>query len=303
MTKLIMTKGLPGSGKTTWARQYQKDNPGTKRVNKDDLRAMVDDGVWSSENERLVVASRDGLVKLFLSQGLTVIVDDTGFNSRHENMLRAVSSRYGAAFEIKDFTNVPLETCIEQDNLRLLSRGRVGREVIEKMHHKYLAKPSIEPQAVEAPVLATAPPYDPSLPDIVLCDIDGTVALMGDRRSPFEWNKVGLDLPNVPIVNLVQVLYLARDTDISNVIFMSGRDASCRTETDGWLRHNQLWSRNLLMRPEGDCRKDSVVKLELYDKYIRGKYNVTLVLDDRNSVVRLWRDLGLTCLQVADGDF
>ena len=49
--KLIMTKGLPASGKSTWAKQYLDDNPGTKRVNKDDLRAMLDNGKWSKRNE------------------------------------------------------------------------------------------------------------------------------------------------------------------------------------------------------------------------------------------------------------
>lgn len=57
------------------------------------------------------------------------------------------------------------------------------------------------------------------------------------------------------------------------------------------------------MRKSGDMRKDSIVKREMFDEHIRGRYNVNFVLDDRNQVVELWRSMGLTCLQVADGDF
>lgn len=57
------------------------------------------------------------------------------------------------------------------------------------------------------------------------------------------------------------------------------------------------------MRPEGDIRKDSIVKRELFEKYVRPYYNIEFVLDDRNQVVEMWRSLGLKCLQVAEGDF
>ena len=59
----------------------------------------------------------------------------------------------------------------------------------------------------------------------------------------------------------------------------------------------------LFMRPTGDTRKDSILKKEIYDNHIKGKYNVKYVLDDRDSVVEMWREQGLTCLQVAPGDF
>lgn len=57
------------------------------------------------------------------------------------------------------------------------------------------------------------------------------------------------------------------------------------------------------MRPEGDIRKDSIVKREIFENYIRDYYNIQFVLDDRNQVVEMWRSLGLKCLQVAEGDF
>jgi hypothetical protein len=142
-------------------------------------------------------------------------------------------------------------------------------------------------------------------PWCVLADLDGTLALMGDR-SPYDESGVGNDTPNRDVVYVLRALI---ETGL-DVVFMSGRTEGCRASTEEWLQRNvliydmfRLGSAILLMRPVGDNRPDHVVKLELFDKHVRDHYDVRVVLDDRNQVVRLWRSLGLTCLQVADGDF
>lgn len=70
-----------------------------------------------------------------------------------------------------------------------------------------------------------------------------------------------------------------------------------------WLEANNIGYHELLMRNKDDNRKDSIIKKELFDKHIRGRYDVMFVLDDRNQVVEMWRSLGLKCLQVENGDF
>jgi hypothetical protein len=85
---------------------------------------------------------------------------------------------------------------------------------------------------------------------------------------------------------------------------MSGRTDACREATEEWLRvHVGVPWEALHMRPAGDMRKDSVVKRELFDRHVRDHYDVRRVYDDRSQVVEAWRSIGLTCLQVADGDF
>jgi hypothetical protein len=84
---------------------------------------------------------------------------------------------------------------------------------------------------------------------------------------------------------------------------MSGRSDEYRTVTGRWLIDNALPVDGLYMRAAGDHRKDSVVKHELFDKHIRSTYNVLGVFDDRNQVVEMWRAIGLTVFQVADGNF
>ena len=141
------------------------------------------------------------------------------------------------------------------------------------------------------------PEFDNSLSSIVICDIDGTIAHM-NGRGPFEWTRVTEDEVDWSIVNLLRLV--CREYEI---MMFSGRDEVCRNETFTWLENHSIPFAKLYMRPQDDKRKDSIVKKELYEKYIKGKYNVGFILDDRNQVVEMWRSLGLKCLQVADGNF
>ena len=136
---------------------------------------------------------------------------------------------------------------------------------------------------------------------VILCDIDGTIALRGER-GPHDHEQAMEDAVSWPIIKLCDVLYMSKKFDI---ILISGRDESYRDITEYWLNtHNLLpYRQHLFMRPLNDNRPDEVVKREIYEKEIWPRYMVWYVLDDRNKVVKMWREIGLTCLQVADGDF
>jgi predicted kinase len=279
---LYMTVGLPASGKTTWAKAKIAENPGScKRINKDDLRAMLDGGKWSRDNEKFILSTRDAIVSSALAAGKHVIVDDTNLAPKHQAVLSELAKKNGATLEIVSFLGVSLDECIERDRKRA---NYVGEKVIRGMWNQFLAP--------AAPVVEV----NPDLPYCVIVDIDGTVALM-NGRGPFDWHSVHTDTPNVPVCHLVRGVQ-------DKVIFMSGRDSVCRTATEQWLFANELIGGcDLFMRPEGDVRDDRIVKEEIYRREVEGKYNVRYVIDDRDKVVRLWRSLGLTCLQVAEGDF
>jgi hypothetical protein len=87
------------------------------------------------------------------------------------------------------------------------------------------------------------------------------------------------------------------------VLAVSGRDGSCRTETEDWLKKHKVPFDGLYMRPAGDFRKDSLIKKEIFENDIFGKFNVVMIYDDRNQVVETWRSLGLKCAQVENGEF
>lgn len=129
-------------------------------------------------------------------------------------------------------------------------------------------------------------------------DIDGTLALM-KNRSPFAWDKVGEDILNI---NVARVLTILKNSGYE-IIIITGRDEVCRKETITWLVNNNINYNLMLMREINDKRPDQVIKNELYENYIKGRFNILGVFDDRDSVVALWRSLGLTCFQVEYGNF
>jgi predicted kinase len=281
MPKVLILKGLPASGKSTFAKEKLKEG-NWKRINKDDLRAMLDDSKWSRENEKLILTLRDEMILACLKSGRNVIVDDTNFAKKHETEIRELAKSYNAEVEIK-FFDTPLEECIKRDSKR---EKPVGEKVIREMYNKYL-KEEIKTY-----------PHDPSLPWCIISDIDGTLAEKCDR-SPYEWQKVGQDKVIEPIKLILNSMKQNLGYD---VICFSGRDEACRNETENWLTENGIIYNALYMRPQGDMRKDSVVKEELFDKHIRGKYNVFCIFDDRLQVCRMWHKLGLPLLKVGDPD-
>lgn len=136
------------------------------------------------------------------------------------------------------------------------------------------------------------------LPTAVICDLDGTLALL-NGRNPYDSGKCGKDLLNGDVHEILVRLGLP-------VIFMSGREERFRPQTVKWLNvfaGAELAKAALYMRPTRDKRKDSIVKQELYEAHVKGKFRVLAVFDDRNQVVEMWRSIGLTCCQVAPGDF
>lgn len=284
--KLIMTKGLPGSGKSTWSKEYQKKHPDTVRVNKDDLRAMLHASIHSKGKEEFVLGLRDSIVDKALKKGHDVIVDDTNFNPIHEEALRRKAVEAGAEFVVQDFTAVPLEDCIKRDALRANS---VGKKVILQMYNQWCKSPI---ELVE---------YNPDIPDCYIFDIDGTLSIKGNR-SPYEWSKVAEDEYNFAVVETFRRLQDNNHNPAKFIIF-SGRDSSCREITEKWLKDNGIPYDELYMRPLADQTKDSIIKFGMYYNHIKNKYNVIAIFDDRDQVVEMWRSLGLPCFQVAEGDF
>jgi hypothetical protein len=134
---------------------------------------------------------------------------------------------------------------------------------------------------------------------VVIADIDGTIALRGDR-GPYDETRVLDDAPSQNIIDVVLAMWLAGH----GIILTSGRKEGCREGTAAWLdQHCQFTPLMLLMRADGDGRKDAIVKREMYETQIAPYYRVTAVFDDRQQVVDMWREIGLTCCQVAPGNF
>lgn len=139
----------------------------------------------------------------------------------------------------------------------------------------------------------------------IIFDIDGTVAIRDtspDGRGPFDLDRVGEDLPNAPVLAVARLLGNTKEVTI---VFVSGREEVCHHQTTLWLQHHYGMDFYLFMRRRKDNRPDHEVKKEILD-YIRHIWDVFVVFDDRNQTVDMWRDNGITCMQVCsreDGDF
>jgi predicted kinase len=277
--KLILTKGLPASGKTTWAKEYIQKYPETANLCKDDLRLQLS---GTNKREKRIVKVRDLLTEYYFEQGYSVIWSDTNLNPVHLRRAEELAAKHKVELKIQDFTDVPLAECIRRD---LVRSNSVGQQAIEQMYYDYLHTP-------ESP-----PAYDPQLPDCYLVDIDGTLAINNTRHS-FAWDRVGEDALNLTVAQTIAKL--GQDTEI---LLLSGRSSVCYDLTVAWLKEHKINYKNLLMRPADDQRPDEVLKSELYYFHIRNRYNVIGVIDDRPKVCRMWRNLGLSVFQVGNPDY
>lgn len=301
MSTVYVMQGLPASGKSTAARELAAT--GVLRFSLDDFRAMAGVGreTWTDDAERIMVGAMIASAKIALKAGRDVVIDNTHLVPRLPRMYRKEFSRLDVEFKVISLADVSLDKCIMRDAER---ESGVGEAVIRKLHNTYVGAGmhgwKLTDKWLNGMPYQHPTPYagDHDKPYVVLCDIDGTLALHEGVRGPYEYNRVAFDRPNENVVKVAQDL-----DDIYGVIFMSGREHSCYQDTYDWLLENEFRDPTILMRKTGDKRPDYIVKQELFDAHIRGKYDVLCVLDDRNQVVDMWREMGLTCLQVAEGDF
>lgn len=288
MNKVIILQGLPGSGKSTWAKE-QVAKGGYTRINKDDLREMLHNSKWSKANEKLVLSIRDSIMIKGLRKGDDIIIDDTNLAQKHISRIQEIAEEQGKldgktyTVDLKRF-DTPLHECIEND----LKRARsVGERVIRQMHEQYM-RPGLRVEQNE------------DFPAAIISDLDGTLAIIGNRNP---YNPEKHEIAYDKIDSEVEALLKTKQKFGYKIIICSGRSSKYLKETDDWLKKNGITPDLFLMRKEGDIRKDSIVKKEMFMKHILPKYNVNLVLDDRAQIVDTWRDMGLNVWQVRDGNF
>ena len=275
--KLLVLKGLPASGKSTYARNLLKKYPGQwVRTNKDDIRAMVLGGKWSRKKEALVEAMESSMIIEALHGGYSVVVDNTHLGGKHIMRYESILAQNdfdNVEMEVnEEFLAVPPEECIKRDLARANS---VGADVIWRMYWHHVAKLEV-------------PETNSHKKDAIIVDLDGTLAEM-NGRSPFQWDKVDTDFVRSHIRTIVH-LYKSK---CYQIIVLSGRDGSCRELTEQWLATHAIDYDVLLMREADDCRKDYIIKGEIYERDIAPNYNVWLVIDDRPQVLREWVRRGL----------
>ena len=155
--------------------------------------------------------------------------------------------------------------------------------------------------------------YIRGMKNTIIFDLDGTLALIDKRREvstkpngKLDWGKffnstnIKLDEPNLPVIKMAQLF----SEQGFNIVILSGRSNKTETATRSWLSKNKVPFNKLIMRDsETDhFTPDWVLKKNMLDENLDIN-DVFLVVDDRDRVVKLWRSLGLTTFQVAEGNF
>lgn len=304
MSTLTILRGIPASGKSTFARKWVDESPETRvRINRDDIRMSLFGKYWPVDEQAVTIA-QDSMLRGFLKAGKDVVLDNTNLKSRDVKSVMKIARGCGAEVDFRDFP-ITLTQAAIRDGLRASTGQRsVGFDVIRSFYNRYTVNEVMPP----IPVLDDEPvvqfkPYVPGNQYAYSFDIDGTLAHHGDR-SPYDPTRYHEDTPDGNMMAVVEDVMQGG----YKVILLTGRSEDYRAETENWLRKNVfmygdegIWT--LFMRPSGDNRNDAIVKSEMVDKYVSGQYNVILHYDDRNRVVDALRAKGMKVAQVADGNF
>ena len=147
--------------------------------------------------------------------------------------------------------------------------------------------------------------------DIVIFDLDGTLAIIDERRQKamkpngkLNWDKfssdelIKKDLPNIPVIKTAKLFHQSG----FKIYVLSGRSEKTKQITTKWLKYHDVPFDVLKMRAKNDTRPDEIIKKEfiLQPSILE---NIFLILDDREKVVKMWRSLELPCFQVNEGLF
>jgi predicted kinase len=323
MLKITMTVGIPASGKSSWAKEEVAKAPEkVTRVNRDDLRNMMSNYHFSDSNEKMVTSAKTFIIQQALRYGRDIIIDETNLNRRNfEDICKLVRDMNLDCMVMEKTFFVDLDEAIARDSKRE-GTGKVGEDVVRKFwkksgsnqHKHYKPRVEVIQRQTEASVSAQKPENKPGMPNAIMVDLDGTLSLFNSRRSdgsvdvryadaqtrsPYDASKADRDTLNEPVAEVIEQMHKAG----YKIIFCSGREDLYKEQTVRFIEKHLSLPYELHMRKTKDMRKDSIIKGEIYDSVIAPNYNILFVMDDRNSVCDYWRSRGLTCFQVAPGDF
>lgn len=289
---LIVTRGIPGSGKSYWAEQWVAESPENRRkVERDDLRKLHFGkyGGLSDIEEDFVTRVQHSIIRNLLALDYSVVVSDTNLNS--VQVFKDMAMVQGCKFEVKVF-DTPLDVCLQRNAQR---ERVVPEEVIIKMQ-KRLDKMKKKLNKVEERPLNVSSEKQPAF----MFDLDGTIRLM-NGRNPYSSGDAVSDMPNSSVILVLKGLMVAYPD--AKFIAMSGANSNSWKMVRQQLEDFGIAPDFLFMRGANDQRGDDVVKSELYLNNVADRFNVIAVFDDRDKVVNCWRELGLHVFQVAPGDF
>ena len=334
MTRLlILTHGLPASGKSTWAEKRVRESDGAVvRVNRDDLRteiagASYHRGAPNQKIEGRVTQEQHKRIKAGLAQDKTVISDDTNLNPRFMRQLATIAHAYNAPVHNQYF-DVPVDECKRRNR----NRDRVvPDEILDRMAKDAYTYDGTQLKRWNISEGMVTEMRDPSHPDEqylaafnatlpgaagikgiegrdgrklgITFDFDGTLCdtraisdlHMGRKKNFHAFHMSSLDAPTNE--DVVRILHETRERGIG-VIGLTARQSRYAQVTIDWVRKHCIELDALYMRSREDYRPDYTVKSEIIKDIENDGWDICHAVDDNPQVVRRWLELGVNITQV-----
>lgn len=300
---IVLCIGLPASGKSTWAKEQVKLEPDRwRRVNRDDLRLMLWNGPWSPvvADEKVVTAIAEAAVRSNLEAGFDVIVDNTNLKARDRKDFHLIAESVGNCVVVEKVFPCTVEEALKR-NLRRSGCACVHADVIINKAKRFHVGKDGSFKNIKDSITGYKEPtigaliQDENLPKIAIFDLDGSMCNIS-HRNPYDATTCDQDLPNNHVVDLCKMIH----SQGIKIMFFSGREERFKDKTRTWLNTYFNQDYELHMRSSGDYRKDSIVKLEMYEQWVKNKFNIIAVVDDRLQVCQLWYRLGLPIFRVGN---
>jgi predicted kinase len=319
--RVILTRGIQGSGKSTWAKSFVAESPETRvRWNSDDMRNML--GVYmvgnftsdaNKKREKFIGNVFEQWMGLAMAKGYDIVVDNMNLSDRAVNNAKRIVDNFNDStdeveylIEFKDFF-ISVNECILRDKAR---PNPIGEKVIRQTWRNFRDKIiNIENNKIVDSQFDFELKQKGIKPKCIIADMDATICFNISGRPFFgngAANKMNEDVPNIGVIeNIKTFLETAEPED--RVFIITGRESTddIVDATEAYI--NKIFGPNpqvkILFRPIGSMTSGDKCKIQLYKENIEGKYRVLYALEDSAKVVNAYREIGMTVFQVVDGKF
>jgi predicted kinase len=299
MNKLIICRGIQGSGKSTWAKEWAKESPKTRvRFNWDDMRNMMGEyWVPERENTGIMKTLRASFLGDMMQKGWDIIIDNMNLNPKDWEFYEGMVKTHNQTFpqlqyevEYKDFFT-PVEECIRRDAMR---PNPIGEQVIRatwKRYRHFIICKEIEDKFYNMRT------YDKDKRDCIVVDMDSTLCANLTKRPFYEGDWKEKLIYDTPLAGPISIVRAQKMTGTCDVIILTGRREDGRDATEEWLKTYNVPYDRLFMRGVSDFTKGDTFKEKILETFILPKYNVLFAMDDDDKCVKMFRRNGIICLQ------
>lgn len=287
MKRLVVLVGPPGSGKSTKAKAYEELSKYT-RINRDD------------QGKKHFYLFDQALEKLE-----DIVVDKMNFSKESRAYWIDKAHAKGYVTKIIVF-HVPFSVCLdrmaERENHPTIKTAEDALKALNFFFRAYARVEDKEADTVER--LG----HNNDVPTCIVSDLDGTLCRIDHRlhhvrgEGRKDWQSFFREIPDDSVNEWCREI-LWKFQDSYPIVLASGRGEQTRSDTTEWLHKHGIQYNALYMRPSIDNRPDFIVKEIILEFEILPRYRPLFILDDRASVVKMWRKHGLTVLQCDEGNF